>query len=87
MPAGDAPTFFLRKCLSILALGKKIPQTICAKSCLRQALRVEFQAARFKGSAAAGPAAHGFAYKGLGDGRVLLSDTPPQRDGLGGLRG
>lgn len=45
MTAGDALTFFLRKCLTALASGKKIPQTICAKSRLSQALRVEFQAA------------------------------------------
>lgn len=53
MTAGDALTFFLRKCLTVLASGKIIPQTICAKSHLSQALRVEFQAAPFKDSTAA----------------------------------
>lgn len=32
--AVDSLTFFLRKWLTILASGKKIPQTICAKSCI-----------------------------------------------------
>lgn len=75
MPAGDAPTFFLRKCLSILALGKKIPQTICAKSCLSQALRVGFQAAPFKGSTAAEQAAHVFCLQEAGGMEVFCSQT------------
>ena len=54
MTAGDALTFFLRKCLICIGIRKKkIPQTICAKSRLSQALRVEFQAVPFKGSTAA----------------------------------